>query len=130
MTDEVARYCPYFGAAMETLSKRWAGQVLRALVPGPMRFNAMASAIPSLTESTLSQRLKELESAGLVDRAVYCEHPVRVEYALTDKGRALGDVLMQLNGWALEWVTPTNETADTAGDAPPRTSSSTGLVQP
>ena len=110
MTDEVAPYCPYFGAAMETLSKRWAGQVLRALVPGPMRFNAVASAIPSLTDSTLSQRLKELESAGLIDRAVYREHPVRVEYALTDKGRALGDVLMQLNGWALEWITLTNGT--------------------
>jgi len=68
------------------------------------------AAIPSLTESTLSQRLKELESAGLIDRAVYDEHPVRVEYALTDKGRALGDVLMQLNGWALEWITVTNET--------------------
>jgi len=111
VTGEIDPYCPYFTAAMETLSKRWAGPVLRALVPGPMRFNAVASAIPSLTDSTLSQRLKEFESAGLIDRVVYSEHPVRVEYALTDKGRALGEVLMQLNGWALEWITLPDETA-------------------
>ena len=105
MDSPAAPYCPYFGAAMEFLGRRWAGLVLRALIPGPMRFNAMAAIIPSLAESTLSQRLKELEAAGLVDRTVFAEHPVRIEYALTEKGRALGEVLLQLNGWALEWVT-------------------------
>lgn len=105
MDSQVAPYCPYFGAAMEFLGRRAAGLVLRALIPRPMRFNAMAATIPSLAESTLSQRLKELEAAGLVVRTVFAERPVRTEYALTEKGRALGEVLLQLNGWALEWVT-------------------------
>ncbi|MCP2196013.1 transcriptional regulator, HxlR family [Williamsia deligens] len=99
-------YCPYFAAAMGVVGKRWAGEVLRALIPDPLRFGALASAIPGLTESTLSLRLKELEAAELVGRVVHSERPVRVEYRLTAKGRALGAVLLDLNSWALEWMTP------------------------
>jgi DNA-binding HxlR family transcriptional regulator len=53
-------YCPYYAAASEILSRRWAATVLRALIPGPARFGEIASAIPDMTDKLLSQRLKDL----------------------------------------------------------------------
>jgi DNA-binding HxlR family transcriptional regulator len=104
--EEVAiePYCPYFAAGMRLLDQRWAGTVLRTLVVGPKRFSDISAAIPGITDSTLSKRLKELESGGLVTRVVHPTTPVRVEYRLSDMGTALGEVLLQLNGWALEWI--------------------------
>ncbi|WP_051574133.1 helix-turn-helix domain-containing protein [Mycobacterium sp. URHB0044] len=104
--EEVAiePYCPYFAAGMRLLDQRWTVTVLRTLVAGPMRFSDMSAAIPGITDSTLSKRLKELESGGLVTRIVHPTTPVRVEYRLSDMGTALGEVLLQLNGWALEWI--------------------------
>jgi DNA-binding HxlR family transcriptional regulator len=52
----------------------------------------------------LSQPLKELEGAGVVERRVIDDQPVRVEYHLTDKGRALGRVIGGLERWAEEWI--------------------------
>lgn len=104
--EEVAitPYCPYFAAGMRLLDQRWAVTVLRTLVAGPQRFSDMSAAIPAITDSTLSKRLKELESGGLVTRVVHPTTPVRVEYRLSNMGTALGEVLLQLNGWALEWI--------------------------
>ena len=104
--EEVAiePYCPYFAAGMRLLDQRWAGTVLRTLVTGPKRFSDISAAIPGITDSTLSKRLKELESGGLLTREVHPTTPVRVEYRLSDMGTALGEVLLQLNGWALEWI--------------------------
>lgn len=100
----VAPYCPYFAAGMRLLDQRWAGTVLRTLVTGPKRFSDISAAIPELTDSTLSKRLKELEAGGLVTRIVHPTTPVRVEYRLSDMGTALGEVLLHLNAWALEWL--------------------------
>ena len=100
----IAPYCPYFAAGMRLLDQRWACTVLRTLVTGPKRFGDMSAAIPGITDSTLSKRLKELESGGLITRVVHPTTPVLIEYRLSDMGVALGEVLLQLNGWALEWI--------------------------
>jgi DNA-binding HxlR family transcriptional regulator len=100
----IAPYCPYFAAGMRLLDQRWAGTVLRTLVAGPKRFREISAAIPGITDSTLSKRLKELEAGGLVTRVVHPTTPVGVEYRLSDMGTALGEVLLHLNGWALEWI--------------------------
>ncbi len=70
-----------------------------------MRFGDLARTIPGVTDRMLSQRLKDLESGGLVERVVHPSTPVQVEYRLTAKGSALGGVLLHLNQWALEWIT-------------------------
>jgi DNA-binding HxlR family transcriptional regulator len=103
--DDIRPYCPYYAAAMDTLSRRWAGTVLRALLGGATRFSDIAAAVPGMTDKLLSQRLKDLEAEGLIERHVQSTTPVRVEYQLTDKGAALGAVLLDLNRWALEWIT-------------------------
>jgi DNA-binding HxlR family transcriptional regulator len=97
-------YCPYYAAASEMLSRRWAATVLRALVPGPARFGEIASAIPDMTDKLLSQRLKDLEDEGLVERFLGGGRPARVKYRLTDKGTALGAILLDINRWALKWI--------------------------
>jgi DNA-binding HxlR family transcriptional regulator len=107
-------YCPYFADAMDLLGRRWAGAVLRALITGSMRFRDLAKTIPGITDRMLSQRLKDLEVGGLVERVVHPSTPVQVEYRLTTRGIALGDVLLQLNQWALDWIVlPGKDAADT-----------------
>ncbi|MFC3244903.1 winged helix-turn-helix transcriptional regulator [Gordonia humi] len=54
-------WCPYFGAAADLLSRRWALAILRALMAKPLRFNEISSNIPRITDRILSQRLRELE---------------------------------------------------------------------
>ncbi|UQA94424.1 winged helix-turn-helix transcriptional regulator [Streptomyces halobius] len=104
MDDALRPYCPYYAKAVEMIGRRWAGAVLRALLAGSARFNEIAAAVPGMTDKLLSQRLKDLEADGLITRRVHGTTPVRIEYALTDKGAALGQVLLALNRWAVEWI--------------------------
>ena len=62
--------------------------------------------VERVSDRVLTERLRELESAGLVERSVYPESPVRIEYSLTEKGRAMQTVLHAVQDWADEWVTP------------------------
>ena len=91
---------------MALLGKRWTGLVLRVLLDGPSRFGDFLARINGISDPILSERLKELETQGLVERHVLPETPVRVEYALTAKGEALRDVLLLLHRWAERWEDP------------------------
>ncbi|MFC4909725.1 winged helix-turn-helix transcriptional regulator [Actinomadura gamaensis] len=102
--EHLRPYCPYYAAAMDMLGRRWAATVLRALLGGAVRFSDIAAAVPDMTHKLLSQRLKDLEADGLIERSVHPTTPVRIDYRLTEKGAALGQVLLALNQWALEWI--------------------------
>ncbi|CAM3677510.1 winged helix-turn-helix transcriptional regulator [Mesobacillus zeae] len=94
--------CPKFEAAMELLSKRWAGLIITQLLAGKKRFTEISSSIP-ISGRLLSARLKELEELHLVTRVVHDETPVRIEYILTDKGHAMEPVIDAVTKWAQEW---------------------------
>jgi DNA-binding HxlR family transcriptional regulator len=96
--------CPYFHEAVELVGKRWNGAIVHVLLAGPTRFSALAVAVPQISDRLLSMRLRELESAGIVARQVYDGSPVRVEYELTAKGRALEPTVRALRAWAREWL--------------------------
>jgi len=98
------RLCPKFEAAFELLGKRWTGLLLRALLMGRHRFSEFQEMIPLISDRMLAERLKELESLGLIERRVYPETPVRIEYHLTKMGRALEPVMDQVQSWADQWV--------------------------
>jgi DNA-binding HxlR family transcriptional regulator len=102
--DGPAAFCPYYHHAVELIGRRWTGAILRALLSDVRRFSDLAEAIPGLSDRMLSERLKELEAEGIVDRLVHAEKPVRVEYLLTQKGQALGGVIEALSTWAETWV--------------------------
>jgi DNA-binding HxlR family transcriptional regulator len=74
-----------------------------------MRFGDIVAAVPGISDRMLSERLKELESEGLVTRAVYAEHPVRIEYRLTEKGQDLGAVMDAIAAWAHRWLASSGE---------------------
>ncbi len=80
------------------------GVILRVLLTGPHRFNEILGVIPGLSDPTLSQRLRELETEGLVTRRVLPNSPVRVEYDLTPAGRDLERVVREISAWAATWM--------------------------
>ncbi len=95
--------CPHFHAAIELIGKRWTGAILSSLTGGPLRFGELARAIPGLSDRLLSQRLRELESKGLVERKVEPGTPVKVTYALSAKGADLRPAIQELKQWANRW---------------------------
>ncbi|MGH2609279.1 MAG: winged helix-turn-helix transcriptional regulator [Tepidiformaceae bacterium] len=99
-------FCPRFHHAIELIGRRWTGAILRAMFSGRTRFSDLAAAVPGLSDRLLSERLKELEAEGLIARCVYPDTPVRIEYQLTDKGRALQQAIEAVATWAHEWVDP------------------------
>jgi DNA-binding HxlR family transcriptional regulator len=78
--------------------------VVWALSEGAHRFGSLAQTLEVVSERMLSERLKELESEGIVNRQVFAETPVRIEYSLTEKGRALIPVLAGVAQWAEKWI--------------------------
>ena len=71
---------------------------------GPLRFSEIAHAVPDLSDRLLSERMKELERCGIVERRVAATSPVRVEYELTERGRELESALAELKSWADRWL--------------------------
>jgi DNA-binding HxlR family transcriptional regulator len=79
------------------------------MLSGEARFSDIASVVPGLSDRLLSERLKELEAEEIVTRTVVASTPVRVDYALTEKGQALSEVIAAVSTWAEEWLAPTPE---------------------
>ena len=96
--------CIRFQHAMELLGKRWTGLIIKLLMEGPLRFNELAERLEVVSDRMLAERLKELEHAGVVERRVFAEVPVRVEYSLTEKGHALAPVIESIETWSEQWV--------------------------
>ena len=96
--------CPRFHLAVELIGKRWTGAILRVLLDGPARFGEIQSRVPDLSDRLLSERLKELEEAEIVERTVDDGRPVQVTYTLTKRGTALEPVLEQIGKWAETWL--------------------------
>ena len=95
--------CPHFHQAIELIGKRWTGAIVCALTERPMRFGELAKAVPGLSDRLLSQRLRELEEEGLVQREVEAGSPVRVTYSLTEMGNELDPAIKELRVWARRW---------------------------
>lgn len=93
--------CPVRNVVAQ-IGDKWSLLILFALVDGPDRFNALKSRIEGISQRMLTQTLRDLEREGYVNRTVYPEVPVRVEYELTELGRELVKPLYQLVCWADE----------------------------
>lgn len=100
----VSGCCPYYHEAVELVGKRWTGAILRVLMDGPLRFSEIAQAVPELSDRLLSERMKELEGRGIVERTVLPGPPLRVEYSLSRMGRELEPALSEIQRWAERWL--------------------------
>jgi len=103
-TSETPSLCGRFHRASELIGRRWTGAIIFVLLKARCRFAMLRDAIPDITDRMLSERLQELEQEGIVERTVVPETPVRVEYSLTKKGRALASAMDAIAEWAEEWI--------------------------
>jgi DNA-binding HxlR family transcriptional regulator len=85
--------------ALDLVGDRWALLVVRELMLGPKRFTDLRAGLPNLTADVLSQRLRDLEAAGILTRAQLGPPAAVRVYELTDRGHALEPVLLALAGW-------------------------------
>ena len=97
--------CALYHRAVELIGKRWSGAILLVLMDGPLHFSEIRDLVPEISDRLLSERLKELEAEGIVERRVLDGAPVRVEYSLTQKGSALEPVVRSIKSWAHDWNT-------------------------
>lgn len=97
------QFCPVAMAA-EILCPRWTVVVLRELMAGSTRFNDLRRGVPRMSPALLSQRLKELEAAGVVDRTPLASEPGIFEYRLTPAGRELEPLVQAFGIWGQRWV--------------------------
>ncbi len=110
--DVLAPFCPAYTHAMEIIGRRWTGAIIRSMLAGASRYSEIVAAVPGLSDRLLSERLKELEHEGIVQRSVTPSTPVRVEYSLTEKGRALASVVREVASWAERWGEPAAKTEE------------------
>jgi DNA-binding HxlR family transcriptional regulator len=104
ISHDTPALCARFHRASELIGRRWTGAIIYVLLKARCRFATLRDAIPEITDRMLSERLQELEQEGIVDRTVVPETPVRVEYALTKKGRALATAMDAIAEWAHQWI--------------------------
>lgn len=95
--------CPVY-LVLSYIGSKWAILILQELFQGSRRTNEFLSALPGISTKTLTARLRELESYGLVKRTVFPEVPPRVEYALTAKGREVQPIMAALNQVGEHWL--------------------------
>lgn len=102
MTKSYDLDCP-LARTLDIIGERWTLLILRDFfLQGPRRFQDLQNSFDGIASNILSDRLKTLESNGIVFRQLYDEHPPRLEYALTDKGKQLGPILKALRAWGTQ----------------------------
>lgn len=91
-------------AAAEIVGAKWTVLIVHDLSEGPRRFTELEHSLAGISPRTLAERLRWLESEGMVERKSYNESPPRVEYALTDKGRAIIPVIDAMRAFGHQWL--------------------------
>jgi DNA-binding HxlR family transcriptional regulator len=93
-------------AAAHLIAAKWTPLIVHDLAEGPRRFSELEHACPAISPRTLSERLDMLEQEGVIVRCSYPESPPRVEYELTDKGRALLPIIREMRRFGRGWLVP------------------------
>jgi DNA-binding HxlR family transcriptional regulator len=105
--------CPV-GCCAEIVSGKWTLLLIRDLADGSRRFCGLERSLEGISPRTLSLRLRALEDEGIVERRTYPEVPPRVEYALTEKGRALVPLIEDMRAYGRRWLVNGEQRRQTA----------------
>jgi len=97
--------CPV-EAALDVIGGKWKSIVLFRIIEETRRFNELRRLIPNVTQRTLTNQLRELESDGLIHRKIYAEVPPKVEYSVTELGLSLKPVLDAIANWSEDHLLP------------------------
>lgn len=103
-----------FHRVTDVLRCKWTLAVLEELARGTSRPSEIQRALPGLTSKVLSERLRKLERFGLVSRTAYAEVPPRVEYALTEQGRSMSELVTRVSEFVRDW----SDSAETSSNPP------------
>lgn len=104
MTKSYNQNCP-LACSLDIIGEKWSPLILRELLlQSPKRYQDLLNSLPSLSASTLSDRLKKLEKHGIVERDFYSDHPPRAQYILTQKGKELRPALIALRDWGIKYA--------------------------
>ncbi len=109
--------CPVARTA-ELIGNKWTPLIIRDLVKGEKRFSELERSLRGISPKTLSERLKKLEDAQVVNRKCYAEVPPRVEYTLTEKGIALLPVIDSMRAYGATWLPECKDEVDLVEDTP------------
>lgn len=96
--------CPRFEKSFMILGKKWSGLIIEVLLLEDRRFKDISEQIPGVSDRVLVERLKELEEEGIVLRTEHTDGPVKVIYSLTEKGRDLEKVMLEIQSWSDRWI--------------------------
>jgi DNA-binding HxlR family transcriptional regulator len=108
--------CPV-NRALEVMGGKWTPQILHELLYSEnRRFGELRKALPGVSPKTLTERLRQLEEQGIVERTIYPEIPPRVEYRLTLHGRSLGKIIQAMLEWGRDQIEMDNQAAQLAAD--------------
>lgn len=94
--------CPVETTLM-MIGDKWKVLIIRELLPGTKRFNEIHNSIDGVSQKVLTQKLREMESDGLLERKVYAEVPPKVEYSLTELGMTLKPILDSMERWGNDY---------------------------
>ncbi|KRE23730.1 HxlR family transcriptional regulator [Bosea sp. Root483D1] len=95
---DCAAGCPV-EVTLDLIDGKWKGVIVYHLLSGTLRFNEIRRKLPSATQRMVTRQLRELEESGLVTRTVYPQVPPRVDYALTEEGRSLEQIVRAMHAW-------------------------------
>lgn len=91
-------------ATLDVIGGKWKPIILCHLGGNVMRTSELCRAIPNISQRVLTRQLRELEQDNIVNRKVYNQIPPKVEYSLTDEGRSLRNILVNMSNWGNERV--------------------------
>ena len=106
--------CPIAGT-LDIVGDKWSLLVIRDLLHGKRTYGEFAHSPERIPTNILADRLKRLEDAGIIESALYQERPARYAYALTAKGKGLGEVLLALVKWGKQHLPGTRTLTESAG---------------
>lgn len=115
--DTINLGCPVARTA-ELIGNKWTPLIIRDLVDGEKRFSELERSLRGISPKTLSERLKKLEDASVVNRKCFAEVPPRVEYTLTEKGIAMLPVIESMRAYGADWLPECDEETETAVPEP------------
>jgi DNA-binding HxlR family transcriptional regulator len=89
--------------ALSILGDKWTPLLIKELTACPQHFSELEKSLEGISPRTLSQRLTKLYEEGIVEKHMYCEHPPRYSYFLTDKGTDLQEILGSMADWSAKY---------------------------
>lgn len=111
--QNVEYHCP-MELTLALIGGKWKSLILWHLADNTLRFSALKKALPKITQKMLTQQLRELEEAGLVNRFIYTQVPPKVEYSLTPAGKTLLPILKTMYQWGIDYAATAEATDSSA----------------